>query len=87
MKPDLASQQWGMQFRDLGRCTGMIERLRRHADQINGDRLSGEQPEMTGRAAVTQQHQAPRARQLTRALPGQHGRGGGLPEMLRRGQK
>ena len=87
MKPDLTPQQRGGQLLHFGGCIGMIERLRRHADQINGDRLTGEQPEMTGRAAVTQQHQAPRARQLTRALPGQHGRGGGLPEMLRRGQK
>ena len=82
MKPDLASQQWGMQFRHLGGCTGMIERLRRHADQINGDWLSGEQPEMTGRAAVAQQHQSPRARELTRALSAQHRCGGRLPEMI-----
>ena len=87
MKPDLASQKWGMQFRHLGRRTGMIERLRCHADQINSDGLSGEQPEMTGRAAITEQHQAPRARELTRTLPAQHGCGGRLPEMLRGGKK
>ena len=87
MKPDLAAQQWRMQFRHLGWCTGMIARLRRHADQINGDRLSGEQPEMTGRAAITQQHQSPRAWELTRPLSAQHGCGGRLPEMLRGGKK
>ena len=87
MKPDLTSQQWRMQFRHLGRCTGMIERFRRHADQINSNRLSREQPEMTGRTAITQQHQAPRTWELTRTLTAQHRCGGRLPEMLGGGKQ
>ena len=81
-EPDLAPQQGGLQFAHLCRGIAGDCGFRLHRDQIHGHRQTREQSQVTGGAAVPQQHQSPGTRQLPRTFATEDRFSRGLPELM-----